>query len=47
MIIVVLGSWTGPEVSLFRVIRPLFVRNFCAISRIIKTKTCTEVNMEF
>jgi hypothetical protein len=37
------SSWTGSEVSLFRVIRPLFVRNFCAISRIINTKTCTEV----
>ena len=37
------SSWSGSETSLFRVMRPLFVWNYCAISRVIHTKTCTEV----
>ncbi|XP_062522467.1 LOW QUALITY PROTEIN: histone-lysine N-methyltransferase EZH2-like [Corticium candelabrum] len=38
------SSWSGSETSLFRVMRPLFVWNYCAISRVIHTKTCTEVH---
>lgn len=35
--------WTGAEESLFRVLHGTYFNNFCAISRLIGTKTCRQV----
>ncbi|GCC38761.1 hypothetical protein chiPu_0017278 [Chiloscyllium punctatum] len=36
-------AWDSAEESLFRVLHGTYFNNFCAIARLIKTKTCTQV----
>uniref|UniRef100_S4RI70 Histone-lysine N-methyltransferase EZH2 n=1 Tax=Petromyzon marinus TaxID=7757 RepID=S4RI70_PETMA len=36
-------EWTGAEESLFRVLHGTFFNNFCAIARLIETKSCRQV----
>lgn len=36
-------DWTGAEASLFRVLIGTYYDNFCAIARLIGTKTCRQV----
>ncbi|CAG0889949.1 unnamed protein product [Cyprideis torosa] len=36
-------EWSGGDISLFRVLRTIFVNNFCAISEILCTKSCQAV----
>ncbi len=35
--------WNGSEVTYFRMLHPIFVNNFCAISQLLCSKTCVEV----
>ena len=37
-------EWNGAEASLFRVLRPVYCNNYCAIASLIETKTCKEVS---
>lgn len=36
-------DWSGAEASLFRVLIGTYYDNFCAIARLIGTKTCRQV----
>lgn len=36
-------GWNGQEVSLFRMLHPIFGHNYCAIAEIIPSKTCHQV----
>ena len=36
-------GWTGQEVTLFRMAHPIFGHNYCAVAKIITTKTCHQV----
>ncbi len=36
-------GWTGQEVTLFRMLHPIYGHNYCAIAEIITTKTCHQV----
>ena len=40
---VVPEGWNGQEVTLFRMLHPIFGHNYCAIAEIITTKTCHQV----
>lgn len=37
-------DWSGAEASLFRVLIGTYYDNFCAIARLIGTKTCRQVS---
>lgn len=37
-------EWSGAEASLFRVLIGTYYDNFCAIARLIGTKTCRQVS---
>lgn len=37
-------EWNGAEASLFRVLIGTYYDNFCAIARLIGTKTCRQVS---
>lgn len=37
------SSWTGAEMSLVRVLRPIYPKNYCLISEILETKDCIQV----
>lgn len=37
-------EWSGAEASLFRVLIGTYYDNFCAIARLIATKTCRQVS---
>lgn len=37
-------EWSGAEASLFRVLIGTYYDNFCAIARLISTKTCRQVS---
>lgn len=37
------SNWTGPEASLFNVLKPIFGHNYCALAKGIGTKTCKQV----
>ena len=39
-------SWNGAESSLYRVLKPIYQSNFCTIAKLIKTKSCEEVNFK-
>ena len=39
-------EWNGAESTLFRVLHETFLNNFCAISQLIKTKSCQEVSAQ-
>ncbi|XP_033111503.1 histone-lysine N-methyltransferase EZH2-like [Anneissia japonica] len=39
----ILQSWTGAECSLFRVLRSVYLNNYCDMAALIQTKTCKEV----
>ncbi|XP_051894740.1 histone-lysine N-methyltransferase EZH1 isoform X2 [Pristis pectinata] len=39
------GSWDCAEESLFRVLHGTYFNNFCAIARLIRTKSCRQVYM--
>ena len=36
-------GWNGKEVTLFRMLQPIFGYNYCSISKLIETKSCQEV----
>ena len=36
-------GWNGQEVTLFRMLHPIFGHNYCSIAEIIRTKTCQKV----
>ena len=36
-------GWNGKEVTLFRMLQPIFGYNYCSISKLIETKTCQQV----
>lgn len=38
-------EWSGAEASMFRVLIGTYYDNFCAIARLIGTKTCRQVSM--
>lgn len=38
-------EWSGAEASLFRVLIGTYYDNFCAIARLIGTKTCRQVSV--
>jgi len=40
-------EWSGAESTLFRVLHETYLTNFCAISSLLKTKTCQEVRIVF
>lgn len=40
-------DWSGAEASLFRVLIGTYYDNFCAIARLIGTKTCRQVHAVF
>ncbi|EDV26986.1 uncharacterized protein TRIADDRAFT_54464 [Trichoplax adhaerens] len=35
-------SWTGAEISLFRVLQPIYVNDYCTIANLIQTKNCKQ-----
>lgn len=37
-------EWSGAEASMFRVLIGTYYDNFCAIARLIGTKTCRQVS---
>lgn len=37
------SKWNGSEITYFRMLRPIFVNNFCAMSQLLRSKTCLEV----
>eukprot|EP00794_Sanderia_malayensis_P017273 gene17273-19000_t len=37
------GDWKNSEESLFRVLRPIYVNNYCSIAKLLETKTCQQV----
>lgn len=39
-------EWSGAEASMFRVLIGTYYDNFCAIARLIGTKTCRQVRRE-
>ena len=39
-------EWRGAEASMFRVLIGTYYDNFCAIARLIGTKTCRQVRRE-
>ena len=39
------SEWKGAEESLFRVLHDMYRTNYCAISRLIGTKNCKQVNI--
>lgn len=38
-------EWSGAEASMFRVLIGTYYDNFCAIARLIGTKTCRQVSI--
>lgn len=38
-------GWNGQEVTLFRMLHPIFGHNYCAIAEIISSKTCHQVKL--
>lgn len=38
-------EWSGAEASMFRVLIGTYYDNFCAIARLIGTKTCRQVSV--
>lgn len=42
-IVIPLAGWNGSEITYFRMLRPIFGQNFCAISELLRTKSCFEV----
>ncbi|XP_041478203.1 histone-lysine N-methyltransferase EZH2-like isoform X2 [Lytechinus variegatus] len=36
-------EWNGRESSLFRVLRTVYYNNYCAMARLLRTKTCVQV----
>ena len=38
-----LAGWNGSEITYFRMLHPIFGQNFCAISELLRTKSCFEV----
>ena len=39
--------WNGAESSLYRVLRSVYQSNFCTIAKLIKTKSCQEVRINY
>ncbi|XP_065829774.1 histone-lysine N-methyltransferase EZH2-like [Oscarella lobularis] len=36
-------DWSGTEASLFGVLKPIFMQNYCALAQVLNTKSCKEV----
>lgn len=39
--------WSGAEISLFRVLQPIYVNDYCTIANLIQTKNCKQVSISF
>ena len=40
-------GWSGQDVTLFRMLHPIFGHNYCAMAEIITSKTCNQVHATY